>query len=81
MTDADQNLMLEILKEIRSDVADLKQSDGEIQLGIIGIREDIYGTNGELHSLSGRILGLEKSMHSVDRRMKRIETRLNLVDA
>ena len=81
MVDANLNLMLEILKQIQSDIGTLKRGQEELKVSAMGIREDIHGLNGEIHSLGGRILNLEKSSHSMDVRLQRIEKRLDLIDA
>ena len=74
MTEADQNLMLEILKQIQGDMAVVIKDVQELKSGQIRIREDI-------HSQSGHIISLEKSVLDLDERVQRIEKRLDLVEA
>lgn len=74
MTGAEKSLMLEILKQIQRDVAVLKHGQEELKSSLIIVREDI-------HSLSGRVLGLEKSQVAVEQRLARIEKRFELVEA
>jgi len=72
--EADQSLVLEILKRIQADTSMMKLGIQELKHGQVRIREDV-------HSTSGHIISLEKAMMDLDRRVKRIETRLELVEA
>lgn len=71
---SDQDLMLEILKQLQADLSSVKKDVGELKEGQIRIREDV-------HSLSGHVLSLERTQHAFDNRLQRIEKRLDLVDA
>lgn len=74
MVESDPRLVLEILKQIQVDTSTMKADIQELKQGQVRIREDV-------HSTSGHIISLEKTIMDLDRRVKRIETRLELVDA
>ena len=69
-----QDLMLEILKQLQTDLSSVKKDVGELKEGQIRIREDV-------NSLSGHVLSLERTQHAFDNRLQRIEKRLGLIDA
>ena len=74
MTDANQELMLEILKDIQRRVSHIESGQKELQVSLVRTRE-------EIHLLGGHIISLEKSVMDVDQRVQRIEKRLDLVEA
>jgi len=74
MTGKSENLVLEHLRAIRLDVADLKSSSRDIKARLASIESYI----ATLHSDSARgALNVDE----LQRRVERIETRLNLNDA
>ena len=74
MTEADENLMLEILKQIQSGMSVIKKDIQELKQGQVRIREDI-------NISAGHVISLEKSVLDLDERVQRIEKRLDLVEA
>lgn len=74
MSEADQSLVLEILKKIQGDTSAMKADIQELKQGQVRIRED-------LHINSGHVISLEKSILDLDQRVQRIEKRLDLVEA
>ncbi|MGB4947111.1 MAG: hypothetical protein WBQ05_07945 [Candidatus Competibacter denitrificans] len=73
MTDADQSLMLEILKRLQADMADVKQrlTGVEIQLSAMG---------QQLGGLTSAIYGNTSDLNDLRRRVERIERRLEISD-
>lgn len=74
MPEADESLVLEILKQIQADIAVMKGDLQELKQGQVRIREDV-------HSTGGHVISLEKSIMDLDQRIQRIEKRLELVEA
>jgi hypothetical protein len=74
MTDADQNLMLEILKQLQADSANTRRRVGDIHELLIECRKDIHGLEG--HSIRH-----DGQYAQIERRLERIERRLDLVDS
>ena len=74
MTEANQSLVLEILKQIQGDMATMKADIHELKQGQVRIREDV-------HANSGHVISLEKTIMDLDQRVQRIEKRLDLVEA
>ena len=68
------DLIYEVLKQMQTDIAHLKHGQQELRDSFIIVREDI-------HSLSGRVLSLEKAQNNVELRLARIEKRFDLVEA
>lgn len=68
-----ENLVLEILRRMQGDMADLKQGQRSIRDELIGVRQ-------QLHALQGDILRQEQDIASVLVRLDRIEARLDLVE-
>lgn len=74
MTEQTENLVLEHLRAIRLDIADLKNGSRDIKARLASIESYI----ATLHSDSARgALNLD----DLQRRVERIETRLDLTDA
>jgi hypothetical protein len=74
MTDNPQNLILDHLRAIRSELATVKAAQEDQTRQLIQIREDI-------NRLRGDDLRRESVQLHMDQRLDRIETRLNLADA
>jgi hypothetical protein len=74
MAEPTNELMLEILKEIQKDVAQIKATQADHTRQFIRVREDI-------NNLRGDDLRRETIQAQMDTRLARIETRLNLHDA
>ena len=73
MTDEIDSLVLEMLRQIRTDVADLKAGQRRIEVRMTGIEQQIAGINTQLAAQSDRL-------DSLDQRVDRIERRLDLAD-
>ena len=74
MADDPQNLILDHLRAIRSELAAIKAAQEDHTRQLIQIREDI-------NRLRGDDLRRESVQLHMDQRLDRIETRLNLADA
>ena len=73
MNDVTNELLLEILKRIQSDVSDIKKTQQELKQGQIALRD-------EVHALRGDVLRQERAIASLETDMDRIKHRLDLVD-
>ena len=73
MTDEVENLVLEHLRAIRSDLAGLKDE-------LRGVKSEQTATRLELRAQGTRIEQLQDDMAGVKIRLDRIERRLDLVD-
>jgi septal ring factor EnvC (AmiA/AmiB activator) len=74
MTEPDFNLMLAILKEIRGDIAEMKQDLADLKLRV-HVLEDQYA------SLAMSMAGLNHRLDRVQADVSLIRRRLDLVDA
>jgi hypothetical protein len=74
MTEATENLVLEHLRSIRADIADLKN-------GQRLIREELIGLRNQFHIMQGDSLRSEQSIATLTVDIDRIKNRLNLNDA
>jgi hypothetical protein len=72
MTEA-ENPVLEILRRLQADMADLKQGQRSIRDELIGVRQ-------QLHALQGDILRQEQDTACILVQLDRIKTRLDLVE-
>lgn len=73
MNEADQSLMLEILKRLQTDMADVKR-------GIAGIRVEISAMGQQFAGLTAAVYGGKSDIDEVKRRIDRIERRLEISD-
>ena len=73
MTEADQSLMLEILKRLQADMSDVKRD-------LAGIRVEISAMGQQLAGLTAAVYSGKSEMDSLKRRVERIERRLELSD-
>ena len=74
MNEASENSILEILREIQSDVSVIKHDIKELKSGLASLRQ-------EVHTLKGDLLRQERAIAMLDMRVERIENRLDLRDA
>lgn len=68
-----ENLVLDILRRLQADMADLKQ-------GQRAIREDLIGVRQQLHAMQGDSLRREQEIAGILVRLDRIDARLDLVE-
>ena len=68
------NLIIDHLRAIRGDLADLKSAMHELQLQMNSTRRD-------LHTLHGDVLRHDERFARLELRLDKIDTRLGLVDA
>ena len=68
-----QDLILDILRKMQGDFAELKRDNRELKSGIARLERD-------LHSLRGDILQQAESIAVIDLRVERVETRMDLRD-
>ena len=73
MTAADQSLMLEILKRIQADIADMKHD-------LTGIRVELGAMGQQLGALTTAVYSGKSDVDALRRRIERIEQRLELTD-
>ena len=73
MTEADQSLMLEILKRLQADMSDVKRD-------LAGIRVEISAMGQQLAGLTAAVYSGKTELDSLKRRVERIERRLDLSD-
>lgn len=73
MTDADQSLMLEILKRIQADMAALKTDVVEMK-----VQQSLMGQ--QLGALTTAFYTSQSRLDKIDGRLDRIERRLELTD-
>ncbi|MBL8253812.1 MAG: hypothetical protein JNJ76_09445 [Candidatus Competibacter sp.] len=73
MTEADQSLMLEILKRLQADMSDVKRD-------LAGIRVEISAMGQQLGALTSAVYSGKSEMDDLRRRVERIEHRLELRD-
>lgn len=74
MTDATNDLIYEVLKDVQGRMTRMEHSLRELTLGQVSIRQDIHG-------LEGHILRHDANFVQVKERLDRIEKRLGLIDA
>lgn len=74
MTDADQSFMLELLKRIQADMADMKRD-------MTGIRVEIAAMGQQLGALTSAVYSSKSDTDDLRRRIERIERRLEISDA
>ncbi len=74
MTDNVENLVLELLRAIRADIADLKRevTNNTVQIAALG---------QQMAGLSVAVYGGKNDLEEVKRRVERLEQRLELHDA
>jgi hypothetical protein len=68
-----ESLVLEVLKRLQSDMADLKQGQRSVRDELIGVRQ-------QLHVLQGDVLRLEGDIAGILVRLDRIDSRLDLAE-
>ena len=73
MTDQTENLVLEPLRLIRSDIADLRSDVSQVKIELTAIGQQMVGLTTAVYAGQDRMLTLE-------RRVERIEHRLEIVD-
>lgn len=73
MADKTDNLILDHLRAIRAELADLKDGQRDIKDEMIAVR-------GQLHAMQGDALRQERTIAGMQVNMDRINTRLNLTD-
>jgi len=73
MSKVTNELLLEVLKRIQQDNADVKRMIKDVKSNVISVREDV-------HSLRSDILRQEKALATVEVDVDRIKTRLDIVD-
>ena len=73
MTDADQSLMLEILKRLQADMAALKSDVMEMK-----VQQSLMGQ--QLGALTTAFYTSQSRLDKIDSRLDRIERRLELTD-
>jgi septal ring factor EnvC (AmiA/AmiB activator) len=73
MVEQTENLVLEILRRMQSDIAEMKTDIRDLKTGQIEIRM-------QLHSMDGNVLRQERTMASLQVKVDRIETRLDFTD-
>lgn len=74
MDSVTNELMYEVLKDIRKAISHQGDSLREISDGLLRVRED-------LHSLTGHHLRLERQVAEIDLKIDRLNIRTGLVDA
>ena len=74
MTGETENLVLEILKKIQSDLAYVRQDVGDLKLRNASIENHLASLHLDMVQLGARI-------DTLARRIERVETRLGLADA
>lgn len=74
MVDDPQEIILEHLRAMRTDISVLKEGQRDLKAMMISSREDMNGLRGD-------ILRQERAMASVEVDIDRIKTRLDLTDA
>jgi hypothetical protein len=74
MADTTDNLVLDHLRALRADTADVKSAIQDLRDGQIGIR-------AQLHALQGDLLRQERTLAAVQVDLDRIKARVDLVDA
>ena len=73
MVEQSDNLVLEILRRIQSDIAEIKNDIKDLKAGQIETRM-------QLHSMDGYVLRQERTMAALQVKVDRIETRLDFTD-
>ncbi len=73
MTQSESSMMLEILKRLQADMADLKADMGDIRLRMTANEE-------HLSTLVMSVAGINHRLDRVSDRVERIERRLDLLD-
>jgi len=74
MTDNVENLVLELLRAIRADIADLKRD-------VVGNTVQIAALGQQVAGLSVAVYGGKSDLEDVKRRIEHLERRLELRDA
>ena len=70
MSEVTNELMYEVLKEVRKDVSDLKQMRGEMREGFASIKGYMASFLKDQSILENRIAELEEEMDRVKRRLE-----------
>ena len=73
MVEQSESLVLEILRRIQSDIAEIKNDIKDLKAGQIETRM-------QLHSMDGNVLRQERTMAALQVKVDRIETRLDFTD-
>ena len=68
-----ENLVLEILRRMQADIADLKQGQRSLRDELIGVRQP-------LHAMQGDLLRQEQDIAGILVKLDRIHARLDLVE-
>ena len=71
MATVDADLVYEVLKRIKTDIALLKEGQRDLRQDNLAIRNQIHAMQGDINSLRG-------SFAQMDQRLDRIENRLEL---
>ena len=74
MTEDTENLVLEILKKIQSDVAFVRQDVNDLKIRTASVENHLAAFHLDLVQISARV-------DTLGRRMERVETRLGLIEA
>lgn len=74
MTDQPDDIVLTMLRAIREDMTNIKQTLAEHSQQFIALRKQV-------HSVEGDVLRIEESFARVDLRLERLEKRSGLLDA
>ena len=81
MTEPTNELIFEVLKAIQGDMAEMRKTQAEHGQQFIGIRDQIHDVQGQIHSLHGDLLRVEKGVTALRGDVDRVKRRLDLVDA
>lgn len=73
MVEQTETLVLEILRRIQADIAEMKTDIKDLKAGQIEIRM-------QLHSMDGNLLRQERTIAALHVKVDRIETRLDFTD-
>jgi predicted nucleic acid-binding Zn-ribbon protein len=73
MVEQTESLVLEILRRMQADMAEMKSDIKDLKTGQIEIRM-------QLHSMDGNVLRQERTIAAVQVKVDRIETRLDFTD-
>jgi hypothetical protein len=73
MVNDPQEIILEHLRALRSDIADVKADTRDLKAGQIALRSDFHGLRGD-------VLRLERALAAVEVDIDRINARLGLAD-
>jgi hypothetical protein len=73
MSETGDNVVLEHLRAMRTDL-------GEIKKIVIDLAQQLIGVRKQIHALEGNTLRIEEGMARVELRVEKIEKRLGLID-